>query len=208
MRERRQPGSKVLDEIGTGTGNWALGRNSPKSGHADSGPDQSGTSRLLSVASVNSQLVGYDPWFDGFTRGGILEFAGVGLYPPPLIGNPRNPESVLFGLAAQERWRDPPPLRGTDQEGVEKQRRDFEEDVQQGLALMQGRDLATWGCYHDPHGDRTDPTWLARQRAVFACVEATDWDEKMRHWNEAERLRDLIPQPRLRHRHCPAIGYR
>jgi hypothetical protein len=91
---------------------------------------------------VNSRLVEYDPWFDGFTRGTILEFASVGVYPPTLAGKPRNPEACSC----------------------------------EGLALMDGRDLATCGCSHDPHGDRTDLIWLARQRAVFApsgCTTGT-----------------------------------
>lgn len=78
---------------------------------------------------VNSRLVDYDPWFDCFTKGTIREFAEAGIYPPTMVGNPRNPEVVILSLATQERWRDPPPLRGTDEQGVERQRREFEEDV-------------------------------------------------------------------------------
>src|SRR5437016_6149351 len=91
----------------------------------------------------------YDPYLDGFTREVVEEFARVGIYPPPYAGDARDPESVLLGLAFQERWRDPPSLLGSDDEGVKRQMLNFQWDVTRGMALMdQPRDPQLWGSYH------------------------------------------------------------
>jgi hypothetical protein len=90
----------------------------------------------------------YDPFLDGFDRAVVQEFARVGVYPPPYCGG-TDPQSVLFLLAAQERWTDPPSLLGSDEEGVEAQMKDFLACVGLGLKRYDAlRDPNEFGAWH------------------------------------------------------------
>jgi hypothetical protein len=98
-----------------------------------------------------SGLIGdYDSYLDGFDREVVERFARVGVYPPPYAGDDRDPESVLFHLADQERWTDPPSLVGTDEEGVERQMVNFAAMVYLGLRQCDAaRDPVEFGRYHN-----------------------------------------------------------
>jgi hypothetical protein len=91
---------------------------------------------------------GQDPFAAGFDYGAVVQFARIGIYPPPYAGDERNPETVLLLLASQERWRDPPSLVGTDEEGVELQREAFEKMVAEGLSTYHDRDPSEFGSWH------------------------------------------------------------
>jgi hypothetical protein len=103
----------------------------------------------MRLAMGEAGLLGnYDPYADGFTRAVVQEFARVGVYPPPYCGG-TDPESVLFLLAAQERWKNPPSLLGTDEEGVMDQMSEFLASVGLGLKRYDAlRDPGEFGSWH------------------------------------------------------------
>src|ERR1700692_1150741 len=90
----------------------------------------------------------YDPYEDGFAREQFLEFARVGVCPPPYAGDSKDPRSVQFHIAAQQRWQAEPDLRGGDEGGGERQMGIYDARVKGWLECYVDRDPADFGRYH------------------------------------------------------------